>query len=313
MAKERLKAALESAKESTVAGTRSDVRASPAQDPRSRARVLAVAEADTIPAMRTVYISPHLDDAVLSTGGLIHDQVQAGQQVEIWTMMCGYPEPQELSPAAAELHAKWGTTTIPQTVSLRRKEDTRAASMLGATAVHFDFPDAIYRRDSEGAALYGELVAAPVHAADANLPSAIAQALRSRLRPDDTVTCQLAVGRHVDHVLVRQAAEVLGRPLLYALDIPYVLDHPDDLPPKTAGLESRLMPVSEKGLEVWLEAVAAYASQLSSLYESWETLQRDMRLAWERERGIRLWCRPSGRRPVTPSRDSTPHLGAGGT
>jgi LmbE family N-acetylglucosaminyl deacetylase len=243
--------------------------------------------------MRTLYISPHLDDAVLSAGGLIHDQVRLGQRVEIWTMMCGFPEPQELSQAAVELHAKWGTTTIPETVTIRRAEDTRAAAMLGAKPVHFDFPDAIYRRGRDGAPLYDELLATPVHPADRDLPLAIARALKSRLRADDTVTCQLAVGEHVDHLLVRQAAELLGRPLLYAVDIPYVLNHPDDLAPKTEGLQSRLESVSESGLEAWLQAAAAYASQLTSLYESWDALQRDIRLTWAREHGIRLWYRPT--------------------
>ena len=42
--------------------------------------------------MRWIYISPHLDDAVLSAGGLLYDQAQKGIPVEIWTVVCGYPE-----------------------------------------------------------------------------------------------------------------------------------------------------------------------------------------------------------------------------
>lgn len=41
--------------------------------------------------MRWIYISPHLDDAVLSAGGLIYEQTRAGHEVEIWTFMCGFP------------------------------------------------------------------------------------------------------------------------------------------------------------------------------------------------------------------------------
>jgi LmbE family N-acetylglucosaminyl deacetylase len=33
--------------------------------------------------MRWIYLSPHFDDAVLSCGGLIFDQAQAGTPVEI--------------------------------------------------------------------------------------------------------------------------------------------------------------------------------------------------------------------------------------
>jgi hypothetical protein len=38
-------------------------------------------------AMRWIYLSPHLDDAALSAGGLIYEQTQAGIQVEIWTFI----------------------------------------------------------------------------------------------------------------------------------------------------------------------------------------------------------------------------------
>jgi hypothetical protein len=51
-------------------------------------------------AMRWIYISPHLDDAALSAGGLIHEQTQAGLPVEIWTLMSGFPLVDEVSPLA---------------------------------------------------------------------------------------------------------------------------------------------------------------------------------------------------------------------
>ena len=38
-----------------------------------------------------VYLSPHLDDAVLSCGGLIHRQVVAGQRPLVVTIFAGTP------------------------------------------------------------------------------------------------------------------------------------------------------------------------------------------------------------------------------
>ncbi|MBA4379671.1 MAG: PIG-L family deacetylase, partial [Anaerolinea sp.] len=58
--------------------------------------------------MRWIYISPHLDDAVLSCGGLIWEQSHAGTQVEIWTVCTGDPPEGPLSPFAEVLHAEWG-------------------------------------------------------------------------------------------------------------------------------------------------------------------------------------------------------------
>jgi len=41
--------------------------------------------------MHWIYLSPHLDDAVLSCGGIIWQQVQSGHQVEIWTICAADP------------------------------------------------------------------------------------------------------------------------------------------------------------------------------------------------------------------------------
>ena len=93
--------------------------------------------------MRWIYLSPHLDDAVLSAGGLIHGQTQAGLPVEIWTFMCGYPPEGEYSQIAQNLHKMWGFNSAEEVVRGRRVEDINAASIVGATALHFDFLDCI--------------------------------------------------------------------------------------------------------------------------------------------------------------------------
>ena len=58
--------------------------------------------------MHWIYLSPHLDDAVLSCGGLIWEQVQLGERVEIWTIFAGDPPAEMLTPFAEELHTRWG-------------------------------------------------------------------------------------------------------------------------------------------------------------------------------------------------------------
>ena len=100
--------------------------------------------------MRWIYISPHLDDAVLSAGGFIYEQTRIGNTVEIWTIVCGFPPPGELTPFAQELHQQWGTESAKETVKLRRAEDEEAARIVGAKNVHFDVPDCIYRRGPDG-------------------------------------------------------------------------------------------------------------------------------------------------------------------
>ncbi|MGE5071931.1 MAG: PIG-L deacetylase family protein, partial [Anaerolineae bacterium] len=185
--------------------------------------------------MRIIYLSPHLDDAVLSAGGLIHSQAGSGIPVEVWTCMAGAPPGPDVPEFAQVMHRIWGFSDAADAVRSRRAEYLRAVESLGARAHHFDFLDCIYRRGTNGEALYSDITL-PIQPDDAQLPTAIADQVGSLLRPDDQLVCQLAIGGHVDHVIVRRAAESLRRPLIYLADIPYVLDHPDELRPAVIGL-----------------------------------------------------------------------------
>lgn len=238
--------------------------------------------------MRWIYLSPHLDDAALSAGGWIHEQTRLGIPVEIWTIMCGVPPTTELSPLAQVLHYQWGMETAEQVVRGRRLEDENAARILGATVQHFDFLDAIYRQGKEGQWLYGDIFVDPLPDEE-DLPTRMAEAISARLKPDDKLVCQFGIGRHVDHVTARRAAELLGRPLLYVADIPYLFKSPEELPPQTAGMKETVERVSEAGLAVWQEAVGAYESQISSLFESPEEMREKMRQYWAEKEGLRVW------------------------
>jgi LmbE family N-acetylglucosaminyl deacetylase len=241
--------------------------------------------------MRWIYISPHLDDSVLSAGGLIYEQAQAGLAVEIWTVVCGFPPPGELTPFAQLLHSQWGTSSAEETVRLRRAEDLKAASILGAKTLHFDVPDCIYRRATDGEPLYLDIFVPP-HEAESGLPDHMAQAIAARLQPDDQVVCQFAIGGHVDHILVRQAAERLGRPLSYLADLPYLFNQPGELTIKAAGMNVASHPITEAGLRAWVEAILAYESQLSTLFDSPEKMEEAVRSYSQDWKGVPLWTIP---------------------
>ena len=239
--------------------------------------------------MRWIYISPHLDDAALSAGGLIYEQTKAGTPVEIWTFMCGFPPEGELSPFAQSLHEKWNTSSAEQTIRVRREEDRSAAAILGATPVHFDYLDCIYRRGKNGEWLYSDIYL-PLQDGEADLPQQISDAIAARLQPDDVLVCQFAIGPHIDHWIMRNAVERLGRPLQYDADIPYLFMFPDQLPEKTARLKETLHPISDAGLQHWVDSVAAYDSQLSMLFESPEKMREAISGYRGANGGIRLWA-----------------------
>lgn len=238
--------------------------------------------------MRWIYISPHLDDAVLSAGGLIHEQTHAGEQVEIWTILCGFPPNEELSPYAQLLHHEWGVSSVGDLIHARREEDRQACQIVGARPVHFDGLDCIYRRAKNGDWLYGYIFL-PAHEDDQDFPARMAETISARLKPTDQLVCQLGLGAHVDHVLVRRAVDLLQRPTLYYVDLPYLFKTPEEFAPNTAGMKSNAYAVGEAGLRSWQEAIAAYASQVEHLFGSQDAMREQIHQYWLDNGGIRLW------------------------
>ena len=244
--------------------------------------------------MRWIYLSPHLDDAVLSAGGLIYEQTKSRLPVEIWTLLAGYPPdlPEtEYSTFAQQQHVQWGFSSAREGIDIRRREDQRAAARVGASILHFDFLDCIYRRGRNGDWLYYEITDPP-REEDAELPAHIAKAISVHLMPDDVLVCQLSVGSHVDHILVRKAAEMLNRTLLYDTDIPYLFEKPQELELKAAGMQESVYGITVVGLRAWQEAILEYKSQIPVLGASFNTPEKAVvaiQSYWGVREGIALW------------------------
>jgi LmbE family N-acetylglucosaminyl deacetylase len=263
----------------------------------------------------TVFLSPHLDDAVLSCGGLICSQVLAGTRVLVLTIFAGEPRLAGFSPLAAELHLRWGHTENP--VAARRQEDRCAASLLGAEFLHLGYLDAIYRADDAGFVYLSDdgLFGSP-HGSDEDLASKIATSLSSiDTLEQATLFAPLAVGNHVDHQLVRDAvlaARNLSRRAVFYEDYPYV-EQPGYLTRALeriggAGWKAEVQPLAEECFQAKLEAIAAYRSQLATLFGGAEIMIRRVRdyartLSSDRGYGERYW-RFRGHLQAGPSRTS---------
>jgi LmbE family N-acetylglucosaminyl deacetylase len=250
---------------------------------------------------RALYLSSHLDDAALSCGGLIRRQALGGTQVLVVTVFAGAPPSGNLSPFAAETHARWGSDRSP--VATRRDEDRRAMVQLGADCLHLDYPDAIYRGQgssflySSDQELFG-----PVNPADSNLSSQVATAIADiRSSQDSVVYAPLSVGNHVDHQLVRDALLSLGAAaggVVFYEDYPYV-DQPGALTSALEALRTRVWeseshPLDERCLNAKIEAIGAYRSQMPSLFGSATAMAqrvRDYAQAVSAEQGFaeRYW------------------------
>ena len=238
-----------------------------------------------------IYLSPHLDDAVYSCGGMIHRQVDSGARVVVVTFCTGDPPPGPLSEFAQALHERWqpnARAPAAEVVAVRRREDLAALDGLGAQAVHLDVPDCIYRLNTatglplyaSSAALFGSL-----HPSELSLIRRTATKLSTLLHGFGRhhLYVPLGIGQHVDHLLARRAAEAAGGVFAYFEDYPYVANAaerwtgPGALGPHGRTLAPELIYLAEADLRARLDAMACYASQLSSFWTSPQNLDEAVR------------------------------------
>ncbi len=244
-----------------------------------------------------LYLSPHLDDVVLSCGGLIRKQTLAGERVLVVTLFAGVPSYEHLSPFGRFLHLTVGNH--PDLVGLRRLEDQAAVRSLGGDFLHLEFLDAIYRQDAgflykSERALFGSL-----HPKDEPLKRELLPLLERIAERFGTppIYAPLAAGHHVDHQIARRAADSLrrrGYPVVYYEDFPYVEGEEALLLALGAEKWSPTLEGIADTIEEKIESIALYASQIFMLFGREEAMGRRVRayassLAPERGPCERYW------------------------
>lgn len=216
-------------------------------------------------ARHVLAASPHLDDAVLSTGATLASCSSHGALVTVLTLFAGCPTG-SLSPVAVRHHRRCRLPADAHlAITLRRAEDEHAVVTLGATPVHAEHLDVVYRRGPGGQW---------VCRSDDDLfrPAQYDEQLRRDTRATivgavrrtgaDLLLAPAAVGCHVDHVMVRELAIDVGRAtrtkVLLWKDQPY--SGVRSLPNFVAS------EVDPSSLETKVKAASHYASQLPMLW-----------------------------------------------
>ncbi len=228
--------------------------------------------------------------------------------MSVWSICAGDPPENFASPFADSLHERWDL--VQAATILRRQEDIASCAIMGAQRLHFPIPDCIYRLGPQGAPSAGqplytseESLWGDVHPDERYLVEQLSQSLEEKL-PQQTalnLVCPLALGGHVDHKLVRRAAEALPIRLWYYEDYPYALQAGDRLDGmRMQGWEEQVNPITQAGLDAWIRAVAAHASQISTFWHqdsarrvpAVQAMQSAI-TAYARQRsGVRLWRQP---------------------
>jgi len=207
-----------------------------------------------------LYLSPHFDDAVLSCGGYIHQRLGRGDRVVVVTVCAALP-PNDLSPFAQSLHERWSRLGEFD----RAQEDRDALKRLGAEWIHLNYHDCIYRRaedrwlyDSEES-LWGVVSPLELHWVDA-----LAKVFNdvASLKPNAEVWCPFAIGDHVDHKLVKLAANAWRKKSKWRFrsyaDYPYAES-------VSGGIE---IPLRDSDRQAKIESVRCYSSQFSTFWQS---------------------------------------------
>ncbi len=210
-----------------------------------------------------LFLSPHLDDAALSCGGVAARLASQGWRVTFATLFtASVPNPQGLA-----LHEQTSKGIPPHVdyMALRRREDVEAARHLGVSrVVHLPLPEAAHRGYQSPDALLGGIL--PYDEIDQPLADHLRR-LAGEERPDLILAPQ-AIGGQIDHRMTLRAIQLARLPGVHAFwrDVPYVMR-------RTSG-RAQEMPDApwEVAVEVTdflrrrVQACAAYRSQLGHLF-----------------------------------------------
>jgi LmbE family N-acetylglucosaminyl deacetylase len=185
-----------------------------------------------------LFLSPHLDDAVLSCGALIAEFAPRRPITVATVFTAAAPAPHTL--AARSFMRQCAASDATTLFKDRRAEDHDVIREIGAHPVHLGETDALYRKRS---------MPEPVKRLSTRLPELVhryptyrfdiakgrvsrgdhilIQQLRTRVTElisrtaAELVFCPVGIGKHVDHLITRTVGDVAGKRTIYYSDFPY--------------------------------------------------------------------------------------------
>ena len=131
---------------------------------------------------------------------------------------------------------------------------------------------------------------ARIHPSELGLIQSLSRQMKKAPLPEGELVCPMTVGGHVDHRLTRAAAESLGKSIWYYPDFPYILNDLSQMDEWVSkGWESQSFEISKAGMDAWIEAAAAYQSQISTFWMDQEALGDALKRYNAQSGGLRLF------------------------
>lgn len=219
------------------------------------------------------FISPHFDDAILSAGALIEYLSDKTQVAVINVFTKGSDRPYSLS--AKVFLRKCGFTDSAKLYEERVKEDAAVFSSLPVTLINFPYVDALWRRKIKMTSLtrflsrfiaeisyiypaYYFIAKGRISQRDQELMKEIKSSLEI-VPARAMVFCPIALGSHVDHVIVNKVCSEMFANVIYWSDFPY--NKKDN-----SKLQSYHREIFTQGHEKKIKRIQQYHTQYSAMF-----------------------------------------------
>lgn len=212
--------------------------------------------------MKYIFLSPHFDDAIGSCGGFISRLKNLNNEVLIVTCFA-QPISGPFSNFANELHNMWNLT---KPVEERTVENNNACRCLQVNCRNLPFIEAIYRISNDRF-LYplADDIFKDIADEDYKLIDKIAKELIKIFSKEDVIYSPVAIGNHVDHLLVNAAAKKLkslGYNIKFYRDFSYY-----GYVTTLSEYRSYNVVLTEEEIDKKIKAVKMYKSQLNMLFK----------------------------------------------
>lgn len=231
-----------------------------------------------------VFISPHLDDAVLSNGDLIQYLAKRTKVIVVTIFTKASRKPHTFF--TKKFISLCGYKNTDKFFNARKQEDLNVFSNLGVQCYHLDFIDAAWRKKENPGyltRLIGKFIPEFVHIypiyrinirsnriarEDKNIINLIAAKLSEIVNSakDHYIFCPLAVNTHVDHVIAREAVRRSFKNVIFWTDYPY--SQFSNIRPNLENKKLKEILSWVGNMDIKREMIMAYKSQVKMLFPS---------------------------------------------
>jgi LmbE family N-acetylglucosaminyl deacetylase len=178
---------------------------------------------------RFIFLSPHLDDAVLSCGQLIIDLKKHKKDITVVTVFTKAGM-KDISPQSKSFIKSCGYQNAEKLYKDFKSEDSKVLRSLNIKFTHLDFIDAAWRIDDEKKQIYKNSksqFSGIISPKDNKLVESIKIKLEDLAIRNTRalILSPLGVGGHADHVIIRDVLKIIDYPKLFWEDFPYNTYH----------------------------------------------------------------------------------------